>query len=46
MIKIEALDEAYGVNLRLIKLQTEGLSHSDSLVQTPYNINSLIISTV
>ena len=41
MITIEALGEAYGVNLRLIKLQTEGLSHADSLVQTPYNINSL-----
>ena len=41
MITIEALGEAYGVNLRLIKLQTESLSHSDSLVQTPYNINSL-----
>ena len=41
MITIEALGEAYRVNLRLIKLQTEGLSHSDSLVQTPYNINSL-----
>lgn len=41
MITKEALGEAYAGNLRLIKLQTEGLSNADSLVQTPYNINSL-----
>ena len=41
MITKEQLAEAYAVNLRLIQLQTEGLSDSDSLTQTPYNINSL-----
>jgi len=41
MITKETLGEAFAGNLRLIKLQTEGLSHADSLVQTPYNINSL-----
>lgn len=41
MITKEQLAEAYAVNLRLIQLQTDGLSHTDSLTQTPYNINSL-----
>lgn len=41
MITNQQLADAYALNLRLIQLQTDGLSHADSLVQTPYNINSL-----
>lgn len=41
MITIEQLAEGFALNLRLLKRQTAGLSHADSLVQTPYNINSL-----
>lgn len=41
MITKEKLAESYAVNLRLIQMQSEDLSHADSLVQTPYNINSL-----
>jgi uncharacterized damage-inducible protein DinB len=41
MITKEKLAESYAVNLRIIQMQTEGLSHADSLIQTQYNINSL-----
>ena len=41
MITKEKLADGYALNVRLIKLQTEGLSHEDSLMQTDYNINCL-----
>ncbi|MEJ2707239.1 MAG: DinB family protein [Anaerolineales bacterium] len=41
MITASDLSAGYALNVRLIKRQTEGLSHADSLIQTPYNINSL-----
>ena len=41
MITANDLSAGYALNVRLIKRQTEGLSHADSLIQTPYNINSL-----
>jgi uncharacterized damage-inducible protein DinB len=41
MITSQEIADSYALNLRLIKLQTDGLSHDDSLVQTAYNINSL-----
>jgi hypothetical protein len=39
MISKEQLAEGFELNLRLIQRQTDGLSHEDSLLQTPYNIN-------
>ena len=41
MITGEQLGEGYALNLRLIQMQSKGLSHTDSLTQTPYNINCL-----
>ncbi|MEA3441553.1 MAG: DinB family protein [Chloroflexota bacterium] len=41
MITPQQLADAYALNLRLIQMQTDILSHADSLVQTPYNLNSL-----
>jgi uncharacterized damage-inducible protein DinB len=41
MITKEQLAEGFGLNIRLIKLQTAGLSHADGLIQTPYNINCM-----
>jgi len=41
MITKEQLAEGFGLNIRLIKLQTSGLSHADSLIQTPYKINCM-----
>ena len=41
MITKDQLAEDYALNLRLIDMQTAGLSHADSLIQTPYNINCL-----
>lgn len=41
MITKEQLAEGFGLNIRLIKLQIAGLSHADSLIQTPYNINCM-----
>jgi len=41
MITKEQLAEGFGLNIRLIKLQTAGLSHADSLIQTPYKINCM-----
>ena len=41
MITTQHLIDGYGLNLRLILMQTEGLSHEDCLIQTGYNINSM-----
>jgi len=41
MITMNQIKDGYAVNLRIILMQVEGLTHEDSLVQTPYNINSL-----
>ena len=41
MITAEQLANGFALNLRLIQMQVDGLSHADSLIQTPYNINSL-----
>lgn len=41
MITNQQLIDGFSLNTRLIKLQTDGLSHADSLVQTPYNINTM-----
>jgi hypothetical protein len=41
MITKDQLAEGYALNLRLIEMQTAGLSHANSLIQTPYNINCL-----
>jgi len=41
MITNEQLIDGFSLNIRLIKLQTDGLSHGDSLIQTPYNINCM-----
>ena len=41
MITNFQLIDGFSLNLRLIKLHTAGLSHADSLIQTPYNINCL-----
>ncbi len=41
MVTKDQLAEGYALNLRLIEMQTAGLSHTDSLIQTPNNINCL-----
>lgn len=41
MITLDQLADALDLNLRLIQMQADGLTHSDSLLQTPYNVNSL-----
>jgi hypothetical protein len=41
MITTHQLADAFNLNLRIIMLQTEGLTHTDSLIQTSYNINCL-----
>ena len=41
MITPKQLADGFGLNTRIIQLQTEGLTHSDSLIQAPYNINTL-----
>lgn len=41
MITADKLLEGFGLNLRLILRQTDGLSHADSLIQTPFNVNCL-----
>jgi hypothetical protein len=41
MITKDQLAEGCALNLRLIEMQTAGLSHADSLIQTPYTINCL-----
>ncbi len=41
MITPTNLAEAYGRNVEIIKLQSEGLSQADSLVQLPFRANCL-----
>lgn len=41
MLSGKELADEFDRNLRIIKAQTDGLSHADSLVQAPYNINCL-----
>lgn len=41
MITPKQLTNGFELNTRLIELQTKDLCHADSLIQTPYNINSL-----
>ena len=41
MIEPAQLVKAFARNARIIEMQTDGLSHEDSLIQTEYNINCL-----
>ena len=41
MITNKQLIDGFSLNIRLIKLQTDGLNHADSLVQTAYKINCM-----
>ncbi len=41
MIDAPQLAKAFGRNTAILTMQTAGLSHTDSLLQTPYNINCL-----
>ncbi len=41
MIDQEQLANAFGLNLNIIKRQTEGLTHADSLLQPPFRANCL-----
>ncbi len=41
MIEPVQLVKAFERNTRIIEMQTDGLSHEDSLIQTEYNINCL-----
>lgn len=41
MITIDQLAEGFALNLRLMMMQSAGLSHAESLIQTPNNINCL-----
>lgn len=41
MLTNQQLIDSFALNLRVIKLQTEGLTHEASLIQAPYNINCL-----
>lgn len=41
MITKAQLVDGFALNTRLIQLQAKGLSHADSLTQTPYNINCM-----
>lgn len=41
MIGARYLAKAFGRNTAILKMQVAGLSHGDSLLQTPYNINCL-----
>jgi uncharacterized damage-inducible protein DinB len=41
MIEPADLVKAFERNTRIIEMQTDGLSHEDSLIQTEYNINCL-----
>lgn len=40
MITPQTLIDGYALNVRLIKMHAEGLTHEASLTQAPYNINS------
>lgn len=41
MITAAQLAEAYALNTRIIQMQTDDLTQADSLIQTPYHVNSL-----
>ena len=41
MITPKLLAESYALNLRLLQMQTDGLTDEDCLVESPYNINTL-----
>ena len=41
MITQQQLIDGFGLNLRLVLMQTDGLSHADCLVQTDFKINSM-----
>lgn len=41
MITPQQMAEGFALNLRIIQMQTEGLTHEDSLAKTQYKINSL-----
>ena len=41
MITNKQLIDGFSLNIRLIKLQTDGLNHTDSLIQMPYRVNCM-----
>jgi hypothetical protein len=41
MIKIQDLVDNFGLNVKIIQKQTQGLSHADSLLQLPFRGNNL-----
>ena len=41
MIDASRLAKAFGRNTSIVKMQVAGLSHEDSLLQTPYRVNCL-----
>lgn len=41
MIPIQTLITAFGRNIEIIQMQTENLSHQDSLIQLPFRANCL-----
>ncbi len=41
MVPIQTLINAFGRNVEIIQLQTENLSHEDSLIQLPFRSNCL-----
>jgi len=41
MISSKALSTAFARNVEIIKMQTEGLTHQDSLLQLPFRGNCL-----
>jgi len=41
MISIQNLSDFYDRNVQIVKMQTEGLSHEDSLIQLPFRSNCL-----
>jgi len=41
MISIQNMSDFYDRNLQIIKMQSEGLSHEDSLIQLPFRSNCL-----
>ncbi|MCK4801718.1 MAG: DinB family protein [Anaerolineales bacterium] len=41
MIPIEVLSDAFARNIEILQMQTENLSHQDSLIQLPFRANCL-----
>jgi uncharacterized damage-inducible protein DinB len=41
MISAEHLADSFARNIRILKMQTEGISHEESLIQLPFRANSL-----